>query len=309
MRVLVSGATGFIGRHLVAALSEAGHQVLTLARSPEPPPGSFGHYAGEVDSTEAREWASQAEAVVHLAGLSDASLSLEQPLEFSRVNALGTLNLLEAARQGGGRFILVSTQRIYQPSCIAVDENSLQSPREPYAYSKQVAETWVRMYGQLYDLATMTLRFFSVYGPGQRAGRGASGVVSIFLERALRGEPLVVTGSSCRDFTYVSDAVLGVQLALQGLENGLSGRTFNVATGVGTSLKDLAALVKEVTRSPSPVHVQLGPSETYVADIAAARQLLGFSPRVPLREGLSRYADWYSRCALERAADAGADQG
>ena len=288
----------------MAALHSDGHQVVTLARGQQCPAGSSGHLSASVESEAAREWARTAEAIVHLAGLSDASLSAQRPLEYNRINALGTLNLLEAARQGEALFVLASSQRIYKPSHQPVKEDSPQSPRDPYAYSKLVAELWTHMYAQMLGLATATVRFFTVYGPGQRAGKGASGVVSIFMERALQGRELVAMGGSRRDLTFISDAVLGLQLAIEWLKNGHRGGVFNVATGVGTSLPNLALLTKAATGSASPVRVEPAIEESYIADLSRARDQLGYRPKVSLEEGLVRYAAWYRTCAAQGQTDA-----
>ena len=304
MKILVTGGSGFIGRHLVAALNAEGHHVLTLSRSAEKPIGSEGHWSGEVEDDGAREWARGADAIIHLAGLSDASLSLDRPLEYGRVNTFGALNMLEAAREGGGRIILASSQRVYKPSELPVREDSPLQPREPYAYSKLAAESWARMYADLYGLSVVAVRLFSVYGPGQRAGRGASGVASIFVDRALRCEDLIVMGEGRRDFTYVTDVVAGLLAALRWAATGPRCDTFNLATGVGTSLVDLATLVKELTASTSSIRVVPGPRESYIADTTAAGTRLGFSARVPLRQGLRRYVQWYSQGLAQGPSDA-----
>ena len=128
------------------------------------------------------------EAIVHLAALSDASQSLADPVGYTTINALGTLNVLEAARQHGAGVVFASSQRIYEPWHGPLHEDAPKAPTTVYGWSKLAAEGWVTMYSQVYNVPTITLRLFSVYGPGQRMRGGASGVLAIFAERTLRGQ-------------------------------------------------------------------------------------------------------------------------
>jgi len=191
MRVVVTGASGFIGRHVVSELVGAGHSVATLHRSEQRLSGAHEHTQADVLSEPARAAVRAAEVVVHLAGRGDVQTSFHEPFDYSRLNALGTLNVLEAARGTGPHVVLASTHRVYQPAREPLSENAPLAPADPYAVSKLVAEQWCRMYATLFGVPTTVVRLFSVYGPGQ-VGQGTSGVVSIFLTRALRGEPLEV---------------------------------------------------------------------------------------------------------------------
>lgn len=290
MKILVTGGTGFIGRHLVAALVRGDHKVHTISRRiGSPGPGVISHSC-DVESPEALGWARSAEVVVHLAGQSDASASFADPALFARVNSSGTLNMLEGARQSNALFVLASSQRVYLPKSGTLKEEDPLSPRDPYGYSKLVAEKWVQMYREVYGLPAIVLRFFSVYGPGQAVGQGASGVVSIFMHRALAGDRLTVNNANQRDFTYVTDVVKGILLCIDRPE--ARGQTFNIATGVGTSVRDLAFLVKEVSGSPSEID-EAGETvdECLVANVEKAREILHYRPEVSLRVGLERYYD------------------
>jgi UDP-glucose 4-epimerase len=299
MNVLVTGASGFIGRHVVGALAAAGYHVTALSRSDPGPLGQARWIAADVREPGCIELVAGHDAVVHLAALSDAGASMQQPHAYATTNACGTLHLLEGARRAGARFILASTQRLYASSPTPVTEDSPLNPVEPYAYSKLVAEQWVRMYNALYGLPVTILRFFSVYGPGQRIAAGSSGVVSIFVHRALAGLPLLVGGHGARDFTYVSDVVQGIMLALERAE--AAGQTFNVATGRGTTFEELARAVVEVTGAAVPVQWSdsLGPPSSWVADISRARRMLGYAPRVPLEGGLAEFAAWCREQTLD----------
>lgn len=289
MRIVVTGASGFIGRHVVAELLQAGHRVETVHRGEALSLPAARHTRVDVLSPEARAAVHGADAVVHLAGQGDVQASFEQPFEYSRLNALGTLNVLEGLRQTGGHLVLASTQRIYAPASEPLREDAALAPTDPYAVSKLVAEQWCRMYAEQLGVPTTTVRLFSVYGPGQ-VGQGTSGVVSIFLDRARRGEPLEVHSTQRRDLTYVGDVARGVRLAIERPHS--AGRVYNIATGAGTSLEELARLVCRVAGSSSAVvPPPRGSSEgDRVADISLARRELGYTPMVDLEEGVRRTA-------------------
>jgi UDP-glucose 4-epimerase len=296
MRVVVTGGTGFIGTHLTRELSVLGHEVYTLSRASRGPSYAAAHGQHSVQSPRAREFAEQGDAIVHLAGLADASSSVRLPYAYAHLHSEGTLNMLEAARHRRVPFLLVSSQRVYGPQEGPLGEDAPKCPVEPYGFSKLVAEQWVEMYRQLYDLPTIIVRLFSVYGPGQMIVGGSSGVVSILMRRALAGQELVVRQGVYRDFTYISDAVRGMVQALTSKNS--AGKTYNVATGHGTSLEDLAALVCKVTRSDSPVRVEQGdPGDTFVADIEHATNDFDYRPQIGLTQGLTEYARWWKNTA------------
>ena len=291
MRILVTGATGLIGRALVPELQAAGHDVIGLAQRPRPGlnlPVSF--LWGDVTHPGLGHRLPPVEAVVHLAGLADAGASWQEPARYLAVNAGGTLNLLFFARKTGARFVFASSQRVYRPGRRLAETAPIE-PRDPYGYSKWVGEVWCQMFARLFGVAATVVRFFSVYGPGQSWSSGQSGVLTIFLERALRGEPLEVRAPSRRDFTYVADAAAGLRQIIE--QGPPAGRVYNIATGRATSLLTAARLIKRLTESPSPVIARFAePEESFVADISRARRELGYEPRYTLREGLCAYIAW-----------------
>ncbi|HLZ25735.1 MAG TPA: NAD-dependent epimerase/dehydratase family protein [Chloroflexota bacterium] len=293
MTVLITGASGLIGRHTVALLQQRGEGVRTFQRGLVTTPGAV-HIQGDVRTDLEGLCAATrgCRAVVHLAGRGDVGESRRDPLGYAELNATGALNALEAARAAGATFILASSQRVYPLRPVACREDAVLAPDSPYGYAKWVAELWCRMASEQWRLTTRCLRFFSVYGPGQQPN-GGSGVVPIFAHAALGGQPLRVQSAGRRDFSSVHDVARGIALCLDLPADGTH-RVYNVATGVGTTFRELAELLAELTGSRSPIDEQIGepPGSDLVADISRAEAELGYSPCIPLREGLETYVQW-----------------
>jgi UDP-glucose 4-epimerase len=297
-KILVTGASGFIGRHAVCALMAEG-SVRTLHRGAALP-NVADHYTVDVVRDPILPAMDDVTAVIHLAGLGDVAAAQHDPLGYNLVNAVGTLRVLEAARLRDATVLFASTQHVFRPSARRFTESSTPHPQNVYGASKLMAERWCEMYGEVYGLRVRVVRLFSVYGPGQ-AGQGNSGVVSIFFDRAARNEPLVVMSNQRRDFTHVADAVRGL---LAALNYGPSGHArFNIGTGVGTSFGRLARMIRTLLRSESEIDDSRmeRTSEHLIPSIAAARTLLGYQPRVSLGEGLQDYRDWTRQATLRSA--------
>ena len=297
MQILVTGGSGFIGRHVVRELLQAGHTVTTLHRSAPLPEEvasgrSLRHVQADVLAPEAQAAAARVDAVVHLAGRGDVQASYAEPLAYNQLNAFGTLNVLEGARARKTHVVFASTQRIYERTDRPIGEDAPIAPTDPYAYSKLVAEQWCQMYAEQLDTPTTVVRLFSVYGTGQ-VGQGTSGVVSIFLDRARRGEPLTVHADQQRDLTWVGDVARGIRLAVEAPpQPGAPARVYNLASGVGTTLYELARQVCDATGSSSEIvpPSERSPEGDRVADVSRARSELGYTPQVSLAEGIARLA-------------------
>lgn len=295
MRVLVTGASGLIGRHTVAALRADRQCVRTFHRGPSLPHPEIEHVTGDIctDLDGLRQAAERCDAVVHLAGRGDVGESRRDPVGYARLNSLGTLHVLEAARVTRAHVVIASTQRVYPLTPGRCRESDVPAPDSPYGYAKWTAELWGRMASEQFQVPTTVLRFFSVYGPGQ-APNGGSGVVTIFARAALAGDPLLVQSAGRRDFTHVRDAVRGILLALGRPAAGH--RVYNIATGIGTSFRALAeaTLAAVPAASPSVIREELteGPGRDLVPSVDLARDELGFRPTIPLADGLAEYVAW-----------------
>lgn len=298
MTVLVTGASGLIGRHLVDALLERGEHVRTFQRGVPVQP-NVEHVSGDVriDAQTLCMAARGCRAVVHLAGRGDVGESRRDPVGYAQLNATGALHALEAARAAEAAFVLASSQRVYPLRPEPCREDDVLAPDSPYGYAKWVAELWCRMASEHFCVSTTVLRFFSVYGPGQQAN-GGSGVVSIFAAAALAGEPLVVQSAGRRDFTHAADVAQGILAALAAPADGRH-RVYNIATGQGASFLRLAQTIVALTGSRSRIEERIGepPGRDLVADISRARAELDYRPAVELEQGLQRYIEWLRRSA------------
>ena len=254
---------------------------------------------------EADEIDSRLEDQARLEGVRLAARTLEHHLTnhltltvgYAELNATGALHALEAARSSGAMFVLASSQRVYPLQAEVCREDMLLSPDSPYGYAKWVAELWCRMASEQLGVTTRVLRFFSVYGPGQQA-LGGSGVVSIFARAALSGQPLIVQSGGKRDFTDARDVARGILHAVADGQARPGGtRVYNIATGVGTSFRELAHAVARLSGSTSAIQEEMkeAPGTDLVADVTRARDELGYQACIPLREGLEHYLQWLSR--------------
>ena len=307
-KVLVTGGAGFIGSHLVDKLISRGYVVVVfdnfhlgemesfreiLGRS------SFEVIEGDIrDRKAVREAMDGVDAVVHLAALIDVEESVNNPLETHDVNVNGTLNVLnEAVRSSVQKFLFASSTAVYgEGNPLPLEEEHSLNPISPYAASKVSAEYYCKAFNSCYGLGTVILRYFNVYGPGQKHG-AYSGVITRFLQSALKNEPLIVygDGNQTRDFIHVDDVVEATLLALENANS--NGETFNVCSGMPTSVNELAETVKKVIGKDLKVNYdkpRKGDIKNNYGDPSKAEKILGFKAETSLREGLERLRDSYS---------------
>jgi UDP-glucose 4-epimerase len=313
MRVLVSGAAGFIGRWVVAELLERGHTVFPVDNLVAGDPANLAEFAahprmrplevGDVrDPVACRRWADEVDAIAHLAASISVQDSIDDPGTTFDNDVVGTFNLLEAARAAGTRLLFMSTCMVYDRARTpaGIDEDHPTVPASPYAASKLAGEALTLSYHHAYGLPTTVVRPFNTYGPFQRSV-GEGGVVAIFTRRSLAGEPLRIygDGTQTRDLLYVTDCARFVVDAL--LSDAVVGQVLNAGTGVDVSVNDLAAAIEpDATRIEHVEHIH-PQSEIAVlrCDPRRAKELLGWTPAVGLDEGLGLVRAWMAeRTAL-----------
>lgn len=284
MRLLITGATGFLGWRSAVLLRERGHSVVALAR-----PGgarrahSLGLDAPEIDAGDpaAAELVDGCEAVLHFAGVPAPAQARSDPARAVRENAGTTLNLLEACAGHGCGLVYPSTTRV-----------AAAAAPDPYALSKRLGEEACRAH----SAPAAVVRLGSVFGPGQVAREGATGAIATFAARALAGAPIVIPGDPerTRDFLYVDDAILALERIVA---DGRWRETFTLVAGTATPLIRAAELVRDAAASPSPIEtpggeLPPGEGESYSCEPDAAG--LDFRAR-SLEEGIRSYVDWLRR--------------
>jgi UDP-glucose 4-epimerase len=305
MRILVTGGAGFIGSHLVGRLAGDGHEVAVvddLSAGDEENLGAVGVAVHRLDVTApglaalAAAW--RPEVVCHLAARISVRDSVADPVTDARVNVLGTVSVLEAARACGARkVVFASSVAVYgMPPALPVRAGTGFDPRSPYAAAKVCGETYLATYRSLHGLDFTTLTLANVYGPRQRSG-GEAGVVAIFGGALLRGEPTRVfgDGTQTRDYVYVGDVVDAFARACG--ERGGGGR-FDIGTGVFTSDIELHTLVAAAAGAPDePAFAPQRPGDlpAMAVDPAPARDGLGWAAATSLPEGVKATVDWLRR--------------
>jgi nucleoside-diphosphate-sugar epimerase len=317
MRVLVTGGAGFIGSHLVAALVQRGDTVRVLDNfatgrrfNVEPFTLEVEVIEGDIRSPERVAHAvAGCDAVLHQAALPSVPRSVQDPLTSHETNVTGTLNVLLAARDHGvARVVYASSSSVYGPGAdggLAPKHERMPAlPISPYATAKLAGEGYARSFERVYGLETVALRYFNVFGPGQDPGSEYAAVIPRFIVAMLAQRAPIVfgDGSQSRDFTFVGNVVAANLLALEA--PGVAGRAFNVACGCRITLNELLATLRELTGAEvEAIHDDRRPGEIEhsVADLGSARSVLGYEPRVLLRDGLSLTVEHF-RAESERQA-------
>jgi len=297
LRVLITGGSGFIGKHLSALLHKRGHATRILdLEPPKDPPSDY--FKGDIRSPDSLSGAFEGmDAVVHLAALISVEDSFRRPAEYFNTNVTGTINVMRAcAGKGVRRFVHISSAAVYgDPAELPLKEASPVNPRSPYGETKLASEFCVRSFCGSYGLENVILRVFNAYGPGQLPN-DYSGVITKFVDRLRRGQPPIIfgDGEQSRDFIHVHDAAEAIALALEGRA---SGETLSIATGKPSTINGVAKLLIALSNKQGlePLHVasRQGDIRCSYADMSRAKRLLNFSPRIDLNEGLrGLYQAW-----------------
>ena len=287
---MVTGGAGFIGSHVVEALLARGDDVIVIDDMSN---GSYENVpdGARLEITDVREFLDEhfegAEVCFHLAAQVDVRAAVERPDFDAYVNVLGTIRVLEAAREHGTQVVFASTGGAIYGECDGpAPETAERRPISPYGVSKLAAEEYLAAYNRLYGTNHVSLRYANVYGPRQDP-KGEAGVVAIFLGALAEGRAprIFGDGRQTRDYVYAGD-VAQATLAAAGNDG-----VFNVGTGIETSVVDLYDLCRKVAGvelEPETAPARLGEIERSVLDASKAERELGWTPRVGLEDGLRR---------------------
>jgi nucleoside-diphosphate-sugar epimerase len=304
---LVTGGAGFIGSHIASALLASGARVRVLDDLSTGHRENIDEIGSRVDFIEGSVADPQAldraldgvELVFHEAAIPSVPRSVENPLQTHVASVDGTFSLLVAARDKKvRRLIYAASSSAYgdQPTLPKVEDMS-PDPLSPYAVAKLVGEYYCKVFSRVYDMETISLRYFNVFGPRQDPGSQYSGVVSRFISCLFNKERPVIygDGEQSRDFTYI-DNVVSANLKAAEAKEGI-GHVFNIANGERVTLNQLLAELKDLTGNPQVTaehkEPRVGDVRHSFADVTAAKQLLGYESKVGLRDGLQRTIDWW----------------
>lgn len=310
--VVVTGGAGFIGSHCVGKLLDRGCRVVVLDNLSTGKRDNLAAWRDDDRLTvvvsdvadgifaplsEIERAHGAVTRIIHLAAQIDVVTSVQSPLFDLRQNLGSTVHVLEYARcQGVARVVFASSAAIYgDVDEVPVGEDAPKAPLSPYGLNKLGSEGYLRYYRQVHGVSTAALRFFNVYGPRQDPKSPYSGVISIFMDRSMRGDDVVIfgDGEQTRDFVYVGDVAEAILAACFVDEPPVG--AVNVGTGTETSINQLAAVVCELNGGRSTInHAEARAGEILrsCADVSSAKQALGFEAKVAIADGLRETAAW-----------------
>ncbi|MFC6799247.1 NAD-dependent epimerase/dehydratase family protein [Haladaptatus sp. DYSN1] len=314
MQILVTGGAGFIGGHLAERFAGTGHDVVVLDNfdpyydvrikehnvqggrdAAAESGGSYELVEGDVrDEALVTDLVADADYVYHQAAQAGVRTSVENPKKPNSINVTGTLNVLDAAREADvSRVVLASSSSVYgKPEYLPYDEEHPTTPVSPYGVSKLAGEQYARVYNEVYGLPTVSLRYFTVYGPRMRPNMA----ISNFVSRCLNDKPPVIfgDGSQTRDFTYIDDILAANEALLS--TNAADGDILNIGSTDNIDIKTLAIAVRD--QLAPDLELQFGErneadAEHTHANVQKAHDLIGYESTTTIREGVARFIDWY----------------
>jgi len=287
-KICIVGGAGFIGSNLVDKLIELGHDVLVLDNLSTGKKENINKKANfiNIDITNLElimPYFKNIDYVFHLAALARVQPSIIDPVSTHNANVNGTLNILWASYKNKvKRVVFSSSSSVYGDNYLPLLETFKPNPQSPYALHKYIGELYCRMFSIIYNLETVCLRYFNVYGKNQREEGAYALVIAKFLRQKREGKPMTITGDGkqTRDYTSVSDVVRANILAME--SDLIDGEIINIGGGNNVSVNEIAKLIGGKTKHIKP---RLEPQDT-LASISKAKEKLGWEPMISLKEGI-----------------------
>jgi UDP-glucose 4-epimerase len=311
---LVTGGAGFIGSHIARALVEQGARVRIIDNLSTGYEANLNEIGGDIDFLKAsitdadalKRALEDVELVFHEAAIPSVPKSVKQPGETHDASVNGTFALLLAARDSGvRRLVYAASSSVYGDQRESPKHESMRpDPLSPYAVAKLVGEYYCQVFTRTYGLETVSLRYFNVFGPRQDPSSPYSGVISRFIFALESGERPVIygDGEQTRDFTYVANVVEANLRAAEA--SGASGKVFNIANGKSVSINEVLEVLKRLTGqtnvSAEYLEPRMGDVRDSLADLNAAKSVLGYRPGVGLEDGLRLTLDWWQTSRFSR---------
>lgn len=313
MKVVVTGGAGFIGAHIAERLAQQ-HEVTVIdnfepyydigikernvevcRRSASDGTGSYELVRGDIsDEDFVDRILSNTDILYHQAAQAGVRKSIDEPKKVNCYNVDGTINILESSRKYDvDRVIVASSSSVYgKPEYLPYDEEHPTTPVSPYGVSKLATEQYARVYSEIYGLPTVSLRYFTVYGPRMRPNMAMTNFVS----RCLHGEPPVIygDGTQTRDFTYVEDIKRINEWLLT--DDSADGEILNIGSTDNIDILTLAEIIRDVIDPSLDIEfsdAREGDAEHTHADVSKAADILGYEPTVDIRQGVRKFIEWY----------------
>lgn len=304
-RVLVTGAAGFIGSSASEALLKKGYEVFGVDNMRRGRRSNISHHFNNpkfyFDKRDIQSVGMydvfrifKPDVVMHFAAIPGVPFSMENPTDSNNTNVQGTVNLLDlSVKHNVKRFVFSSSSSVYGGSAVLpTPETTILNPKSPYAMQKKIGEDYCRLFSKLYDLDTVSLRYFNVFGPRQYGDSPYASVISSFAECLRNGKTPVIhgDGEQFRDFCYI-DNVVSANILAASYNGTLSGDVFNVGCGTTTSVNKLHEMMG--VDAAEYEETRAGDVRCSQADITSASETLGYKVLVPFEEGLRRTIRWY----------------
>ncbi len=311
-KVVITGGAGFIGSHIADSLSKKDYEVIIV--------DNFDPYysieikkrnvdmvlknrntrfiKGDICDSNFIKTVIDKETdfVFHEAAQPGVRISVENPYRSNNVNILGSLNVLKQSMEANvTRVINASSSSVYgKIEYLPFDEKHPKQPISPYAVSKLAAEHYFRVFYEIYNIPTVSLRYFTVYGPRMRPDLA----ISIFTGKMINNEPITIfgDGTQTRDFTYIDDVVNANEKLLK--TNKVDGKILNIGKGKRTDINEIADYLKRIIGSSSKIHhveFQKGDAKHTLANIDLAKKLIGYNPKTDFSEGATKYLSWFKK--------------